>query len=171
MTPDVYLLVPADRYEPVGEAMRALNPARGRKLHWHNNEERHQEITEAICRLEILHLVVVRDGTTGEPAKRRRMKCMERLLYELDCRGIEFVYCETRQEKQNQDDRHLLEVMLARQQVRGRMRMDHPKGPTDPALWIADGVVGAVALARTADPRYQAMLADVLEVIHVGPQT
>jgi hypothetical protein len=171
--PDAYLLAAAlvhsTDYEPIAEQMRTLRLPHQKKLHWTDDRNRHEHITKVIAELDVLHVVVVRDGSPGEPSDRRRKKCLERLLYELDNRGVAHVSCEARQRKQNEEDRKIMAYMRVTKQIRGAMKMDHPPGPEEPALWLADAVVGAVAMARYETSKYQQMLAGVLEVITIKP--
>jgi hypothetical protein len=171
--PDTYLLAAAlvhsEDYDTVSEQMRALRLPHQKKLHWSDDRNRHEYITSTIAELDVLHVVVVRDSTPDETVNRRRKKCLERLLYELDDRGVIHVSCEARQKKQNEQDVKIMTHMRTTKQIRGAMKIDHPAGPTEPALWLADAVVGAVSMARYETPKYQEMLAGVLEVITIKP--
>ncbi|MBO0883372.1 MAG: hypothetical protein J2P17_24160 [Mycobacterium sp.] len=168
--PDVYLLgaalVPKHSYEVARAAMESLRLPGQRKLHWHTEDApRRRLIAATIAELDVLHMVVVRDCQKDERPERRRRKCMERLLHEVDIRGVDLVHCESREPKQNGQDRELLQRMRSRKMIGPTLRMAHPPGPKEPALWLADAVVGAVVAARLGVPEYQGMLEGALDLI------
>jgi len=86
--------------------MDALRIKRQHKLHWHMEPARRRRlIAQTVAELDALHLVVVRSCLPGENSERRRRKCLERLLYELDQHAVTCVCAEAREAKQNARDR------------------------------------------------------------------
>lgn len=150
--PNVYVLAAAlihpNNCEDVRSLMRAIHPGRG-KLHWHDESApERRKIVAAVAELDVLHLVVVRQGMPGGHPERRRRKCLERLLFELEVRQVGHAVFEARQAKQNERDRHLADQLRARKLLPARLRIDHAPGPIEPLLWLADvgaGVVGGTS--------------------------
>mgnify|MGYP001314738047 CR=1 FL=1 len=170
--PDVYILSAAlvdqaDLADARAEIRRLLRPGQ-RKLHWRAESDRTREvIAKTIASLPALHVIVVRVGRPGERSERRRRKCLERLAYELDHRGVLHLTAEAREPKQNAADLHHFRNLRAAQRIQPRMRLYHVPGPGEPLLWLADAVAGAVTAARTGAPRYLQMLDGLIELVSV----
>jgi len=125
-----------------------------RKLHWHDEDApRRKHLVDAVAELSALHLVVVRVDQHARPERRRRL-CLAELLVQLQARGVEQLYLEGREAKQNTRDRDLIGKLRAQRRLDGQLRMDHQPGPTNPLLWIPDIVAGAVGADLTGEPSY-----------------
>lgn len=161
-------IMPCDACECARATMMSLLAKGQRKLHWHSeSESRRRKIIAAVVQLDAMHLVVIRPSRSGESAERRRRKCLERFLPELDARDVEDVRFESREAKQNARDRQMLDVLRARHAVSSRIRISHTPGPSEPLLWIADTVAGAVAADRRGNPEYLELLRPKLHIIEL----
>jgi hypothetical protein len=137
------------------EAVAALRLKGQRKVHWRDEgDKRRQEIAEAISAVPLRHLVVVRDGQTGERPERQRRHCLERLLHELDRMDVATVTFESRGPKDDKRDRDMLDALRAKKVVAADLRMEHMTGPREALLWAADAVCGVIVQSRTGDPAY-----------------
>jgi hypothetical protein len=131
-------------------AMRGLLLRGQRKVHWRDEgAQRRSAITALIAGLPIDALIVVRQGSATERPERRRRKCMERLLWELD--GCDQLILESRGAKDDARDQQMIHALRRRHAVPRGLRTFHSAGPTDPALWAADALCGAVVQARSQD--------------------
>lgn len=141
------------------EAVAALRLKGQHKVHWRDEgDKRRQEIAETIAAVPLRHLVVVRDGQTGERLERRRRHCLERLLHELDQMGVGTVTFESRGPKDDKRDRDMLDALRAKKVVAAGLRMEHMAGPHEALLWAADAVCGAIVQFRTGDRAYLEMI-------------
>jgi hypothetical protein len=132
------------RHDAVREAMRGLRIT-GSKLHWtKESDERRREIVDVIADVGLLHMVVMRLVDPDETDERARRKCLRRLLWELDRRSIERVVLEARAPSQNERDMQLVARLRRSRELRGQLIADHRPGPTEPLLWLADSLAGAV---------------------------
>lgn len=169
--PYTYLLAAAliddEDADGVRHVMLKLRPAGHQKLHWHKESHRSRmEIVGAVARLSALHLVVVvRYGQAGETSERRRRKCLARLAYELDGRGIERIIAEGRERKANDREVVYFDQLRSTHVISAGTRLDHLDGPGEPLLWVPDIVAGAVATARTGEPRYLELLAGLVDLV------
>lgn len=167
----VYLMAaviaaPTDAPELV-EAMRALALPGERKVHWRGDTEaRHDEVVDVISGLPIEAIVVVRQGPEDERDERRRRKCFELFVPQIDELGCVELVLESRGVKADKRDRDMLDAMRARHAV-GGLRLNHSPGPADPVLWIADAVCGAVVAHRTARPQWLQHLERKITLHHV----
>jgi hypothetical protein len=154
--------------ETVRASMIAARNPGEKKVHWHDRLPAEQPaLVELVASLSSMHLVVVRDDCAGERPDRRRMKCLERLLWLLDDRyGVAAAVLEARQAKQNANDLKLLQSMRAAKTVTGPLRLDHIAGPKEALLWIPDVVAGAFTAGRTGRAEVYAPLAGLVDVEH-----
>ncbi len=124
-------------------------------------------MVETVARLPLEAVVVVRVGPGSEPQERRRRKCFELFAVELDALGCTRLTLESRGPGDDRRDRAMLDAMRARKYVSRELRLHHARGPSDPCLWIADAVCGAVVRARVGDPHYLAVLASRVHLVEV----
>ncbi|GAB3266046.1 hypothetical protein GCM10027456_50000 [Kineosporia babensis] len=81
-----------------------------RKLHWRDEQDKRRlMISETVAALPIEALVVVRHSDPGESMERRRRKCMEHLLQELD--GCDELILESRGPADDRRDRTHLDAL------------------------------------------------------------
>lgn len=163
--PGTYILAAAvcldDTTELAREQMRRLQLKGQTKLHWRDESpKRRRQVTEAITRIDMLHVVVVRDGATAPDVRleRRRRVCLERMLHELETLGVTQTVFESRGPADDRRDRAMLDALRARHQIGPHLRMNHVRGPHEPALWVPDAICGAVAHARAYDDEYLNLL-------------
>jgi hypothetical protein len=97
--------------------MEGLRIRGQRKLHWNAEDpKRRTVIAGTVARLPAMHLVVVRTDAAAT-VERRRRKCLEILLPELERAKVDRVYLEAREKKQNQRDVQLLAALRAQQVI------------------------------------------------------
>lgn len=157
--PDVFILAAAvaapEDADELWAVMAALRRTTEKKIHWRGDSaDRHRHVIATIAELPLEAVVVVRKGLSGEPPERRRRKCFERFVMELEQLGCSRLTLESRGPRADQRDRTMLDTMRARRWVTGELKLAHRPGPVDPRLWIADAVCGAVVSARTGDDRF-----------------
>ena len=151
--PGTYLLAAAvsdsDAEDEGRDRMQALLLPGQVKVHWRDESERRRaQIVGAVAGLSLEHVVVVRSGATGERPERRRRKCMERLLYELEQRGVDDVVLESRGPDDDQRDVEMVNALRGQKRLSPQVRLSHRVGRNEPMLWIPDAVCGAVVAAR-----------------------
>lgn len=138
------------------------------KLHWRDESQKRQAaITGAVAACELEHLVVVRAGAVEDRPERRRRKCLERLLLQLELKGVTDVVFESRGKADDQRDRNMLNALRGQKVVSASVRITHVIGRDEPLLWIPDAVCGAVTSSRTGLPDYQQLLESQLTLIEI----
>lgn len=138
------------------------------KLHWRDESAKRQAaITGAVAACELEHLVVVRAGAVEDRTERRRRKCLERLLIELELKDVTDVVLESRGKADDRRDRDMLNALRGQQIVSTSTRITHVRGRDEPLLWVPDAVCGAVTSSRTGLPAYQQLLASQLTLIEI----
>lgn len=162
-------LMDADAAEDVRKTLRGLLVPGQRKLHWRDEPApRKALIAERIASLDALHLIVVRDDRRGESSERRRRKCLERMAWELDQRGVVRFVAESREATQNVRDMRVFNVMRSSRAISSRLRLFHEPGPAEPVLWLADAVAGAYAAARTGVPAHFDVIRHLVEITELS---
>lgn len=140
------------------EAMRTLLLPEQKKVHWRAESRRRRDtIVDVIAELPLEGVVVVRQGPKDDSDERRRRKVLERFLPTLDQLGCVELTLESRGTRLDGRDRVMLDALRTRREVSG-LRLDHATGPSDPVLWIADAICGAIVADRTGDPRWRIRL-------------
>jgi hypothetical protein len=131
-----------------------------------------KRIAETIAACPALHVVVIRTSVTQESSERRRRKCLERMLYELDAAEVGAAVLESRGRKPDLRDLQMVNVLRIRNAISARLRVDHIEGPGEPALWVADCVAGAVGAHRIGTaPQYFEHLAGVTDIVLMDAET
>lgn len=138
------------------------------KLHWRDEDSaRRGAITRVVAECDVDHLVVVRTDAALERPERRRRKCLERLLFELELKGLTNVVLESRGPADDRRDIQMLNALRGQRHLSTGIRLTHVVGRNEPMLWIPDAVCGAISSARTGNPTYQAVLQERLTVIEI----
>ncbi|MFV0460699.1 MAG: hypothetical protein ACK5MT_18225 [Actinomycetales bacterium] len=138
------------------------------KLHWRDeNTKRRSTIAQAIAGYKLEHLVVVRAGRVDDRPERRRRKCLERLLYELEAKAVTDIALESRGPADDRRDIQMLNALRGQRYLSTAIRLTHVVGRLEPMLWIPDAVCGAVTSARTGDPGHRAALQPRLTLINI----
>ncbi|QCR44062.1 hypothetical protein C1N91_11545 [Curtobacterium sp. SGAir0471] len=135
------VVVPHGRTQTAREAVRAAKPSRMRKLHWYEALR-----TQRISWLDLLAVaaavLIVRYDRAPARAERRRRSCLERLVWELEARGVRHVVLESRGASRDAADRSMLDA-LRRRGVGRSVRYEHVRGTDEPLVALADLACGA----------------------------
>ncbi len=155
------VIVTEPRHAALRDEARALRIG-GRKLHWHDESAaRRTYLVHQLAAMPISSVVVVRAARPTEGAERARHKCLEGLLVELDLRDVDHAILEAREPSQNRRDLDLVARLRQGRRVRSKLRVDHAAGPTEPLLWLADILAGAVREHRTDSLRHSTFASNV----------
>jgi hypothetical protein len=157
--PDTYLLVAAlcsDLIvDPTRASLSSLRLKGQLKLHWRDESAgRPKKIASLVAGLPVEHLVVVYNAHPGEKIERRRRRCLERILFELDQRQTTIAVFESRGPADDRRDRELMTTLRTKGAVSAALRMEHVPGPAEPMLWIPDSICGSVVSARCGQDLY-----------------
>ena len=173
--PDTYILAavvcPVALIDDLTDRMLALKPSGARKLHWRDLTMKSglREIAvRSINAVEVDHVVVVRLEASSERLERRRRLCMQRLVAELEIRGVTDMIAESRGRADDQRDVDHFLAMRSQKMPGSQIRITHEAGPSNAALWAADIVAGTVAADLNGDKRPASMLS-ALTVIRITP--
>lgn len=172
LDPGTYVLGAAisqlDHEEEIRRQVACLRLPGQVKLHWRaENERRRTTISRAVAALDIQHLVVVRSAAHHERMERRRRKCMERLLYELETESVTEVILESRGSSDDRRDIQMLNALRGQKAVSAAIRLTHVVSRREPMLWIPDAVCGAITSARTGTITHQEHLMSRLTLIEI----
>lgn len=157
--PGTYILSAALCFAEEIDASRAATAKlllRGqRKLHWiDESTKRRREIINSIALLPLEHVVVVRSRPDcQDKPERRRRKCLERLLIELEALQVNSAVLESRGAHQDGLDLKMLGHLRTQHSV-STIRLHHRTGPSDPMLWVPDACCGAVVDERCGVPEF-----------------
>lgn len=168
-----YYVVAAAVFKPGGdeaarEALTRLHRRRAGKLHWNEMDSAEQRtVVKHLAALEALHLVTVGGPVPPRRQERARARCLHQLVLELHGYGVERLLLESR--TRILDARDVKTVQGARFALPkgSRFVIDHAPGPTEPLLWAADVVAGAVRAQRQGDPEYRTLLEHCVYEIEV----
>lgn len=173
--PDTYLLAAVicstDAAVSLSERMLELKPPGARKLHWREMSQRSRlrdAALRAVNAANLEHVVVVRLEASTERLERRRRLCMQRLIAELDFRGVTQIVAESRGRADDRRDIEHLVAMASQEMPGSGIRLMHEPGPANPALWAADVVAGAVA-AQLQNEEERPLELKGLTVIRITP--
>lgn len=135
--------------EAVRSAVLDATPKRMLKLHWYEALG-----SQRISWLDLLRravaIVVVRYDGAAARAERRRRRCLERLIWELDARGVERLVLESRGTVRDASDRSMFDA-LRRRGVGRSIRHEHVRGFDEPLVALADLACGAHVAGLDAD--------------------
>lgn len=133
------------------------------KLHWHgSSDERRGLLVEAVSSLPVTGFVVVHVDKDADDRRHRR-KCMEYLLPHLAYMPCSMITFESRGQL-DASDLATMQLLRSRRVIESTLRIDHAVGLTEPALWAADIVCGAVVQARIGNPKYLDTLGAAVEI-------
>lgn len=158
------ILEAADR-EQVRTEVAGLRGQHQKKLHWYDEPAfRRDKLVGAVAGYTALHQVVVRHCGADEKPERRRRKCLERLLLDLQEAGVGELVAEARQEAQNKREQHWFNGLRSQRLITAPMKLSHVKGPLEPLLALPDLAAGAVGEDLKGDSHYRRALDAVLTV-------
>jgi hypothetical protein len=173
--PDTYILAavvcPVTVVDELTERMLALKPSGARKLHWREMSKRsslREAAVRAVNEANLEHVVIVRLDASVERLERRRRLCMQRLVAELDLRGVTEIVAESRGQADDRRDVEHFVAMASHKMPGSDIRISHAPGPTNPALWAADVVAGVVSTQLQVNERRPLDLRG-LTVIRITP--
>lgn len=132
------------------------------KLHWTEMDRAHKEqAAKAVAAVEGFHIVTIGTPVPKRRQERARARCLDRLVVELHGYGIGSLVLEAREPELNRRDIATVKGTRHRLFPGGaHFRVDHVPGPTEPLLWTADILAGAVRAEQEGNPRYREILGD-----------
>jgi hypothetical protein len=126
------------------QEMRAL-PRRGPKLHWRELDDRSKRSSIAtIAGFDAYHVVVVASPVDPRRQERARALCLERLAWLLDDHGVQLLTLEARPLQLMKRDLRTVDALRSKHALPEGLRIDHGQPSSEPMLWIADQVLGAL---------------------------
>lgn len=137
------VMIRASEAEQVRAAVLAATPHRMRKLHWYEGLHA-QRISWLDLLVRAVQIVVVRFEGAPARVERRRRRCLERLVWELEQRGVRRVVFESRGVQADDGDRSLIDA-LRRRGIGRSLRHEHVRGVDEPLIALADLACGAHA--------------------------
>ena len=147
--PPIYLLCASIFEEGSEEGLRELakaKPAGMRKLHWHDLDVKEKvRSLEAISRIPHWNMVAICSPMPiGPRQERARRKCFERLLPQLEERGVDLLRLESRWKQEDQADVDMVHALRNRKMIE-RIRIEHVRPDAGEArLWVPDQILGAI---------------------------
>lgn len=130
--------------EALREELLAL-PRRGPKLHWRDLDDRARRTAiDLISSFDAYHVVVVAAPVDPRRQERARAYCLERLAWHLDGHGVQLLTLEARPPQLMKKDLRTIDALRSKQALPEGLRIDHGQPSTEPMLWIADQVLGAL---------------------------
>jgi hypothetical protein len=135
------VVVAASAADAARADIRAATPKRMRKLHWYEATDG-QRLTWIGLLVHAVSVVMVRYDGAPARAERRRRRCIERLVWELERRDVQVLVLESRGPTRDAHDASMLESLRARGIAR-TLRYEHVRGVEDPLLAVADIACGA----------------------------
>jgi hypothetical protein len=160
LDPGTYILgaVITDGIEAENQARERLQTLRlpgQKKTHWKDeSDKRRDEIIEALGECGLDGIVVARVGPLDERDERRRRKCFKHFANTLYESGIQQLCLESRGVAADKRDQKLVVGLKSALAIPSAFRLEHARGNTDPLLWAADAVCGAVVSARIGNLRW-----------------
>lgn len=155
--------------EILRSTLRSLVVKPRRRLHWRDEDNAtRSKIISAIVKMDLHHVVIVRNAVDPKRQERARRKCLERLLFELDCRQVKIVWLEHRSESLNKRDLDFIDTMRITGMITDQLRVTFSKPHDEPLLWLPDAVAGVVASSRkTSSLQHQNLLIHTLTKIDI----
>jgi hypothetical protein len=145
--------------------LEQLRVGRARVLHWRNERpDRRKMIAATLAGLPVAGVVAVRFYAYEGRTERARRQCLDVLLRELERRGVQRVLVESRRAPQDKRDRDLL-TGLRRIGVARTLTVSWGPSTSDPILWAADCVAGAVTWWFDDQPEYLTTLGERVELL------
>ncbi|MBT2503433.1 DUF3800 domain-containing protein [Curtobacterium sp. ISL-83] len=127
--------------ESARDEIRSATPRRMRKLHWYEALPSQRLSWLDLLRHAASVLVIRYEGAPCR-CERRRRRCLERLVHELELRDVHHVVLETRGSARDRDDRAMFNAL--RDRGIGRLvRFEHHAASDEPLLALADIACGA----------------------------
>ncbi len=131
--------------EGLAELAKA-KPAGMRKLHWYDMEIREKiRSLEAIARIPHWNTVAICSPMVPGPRQERaRRKCLERMLPQLENRGVGLLTLESRWKQEDKSDVDMVYALRNRRMIE-HIRVQHVRPDEgEVRLWIPDQILGAI---------------------------
>lgn len=139
------------------------------KVHWHGSSRHRRDVlVQAVSRLPAAGFVVVHIDKDANDRRHRR-KCMEVLLPHVAQMSCSTVTFESRGQL-DQSDLTTAQMLRSRRIIDSTLRIEHAVGRSEPALWAADIVCGAVVQSRIGNRSYLEALGSAVEVHTIRPR-
>lgn len=170
----IYVLAAAVLTHSVQDEARTLmRKLRGRrntsKLHWSQMDRGQRKAAASqLAAIEGLHLVAIGAPVPRRRQERARAACLTVLVLELHNLGVRHMFIEARTPEL--DLRDVRSVIGARYRLPkgAQLKIDHVRGSTDPLLWTADIVAGAVHASHDGNPTYRDILLERIYELRVA---
>ncbi|WP_308258922.1 DUF3800 domain-containing protein [Pseudonocardia sp. H11422] len=159
----------AQEADEIGALLQGLAAHRSPgKLHWTESSARYrQAAVERIAGLDALHVIVVGAPVAARKQERARAICLRRLAFELNGLGVTQLVVESRQQVLDQRDVRTIQQARFDLPKGTLLRVEHHRGATDPRLWVADIVAGAVRAHHLGNSTYRDQLGALLHLVEV----
>jgi len=151
--------------DPVREELRSLVRRPRQRIHW-----RAEEAADRLRAVRVLaasgteQVVIVGSPLDPRRQERARRKCMERLFFEFGNLVLSTVWIESRTPSLNRADQQMLLALRGSGVMPKGLRCEFALPSTDPMLWAADVVAGAVAASFKGEAAYGRVLYSGLTV-------
>jgi hypothetical protein len=120
----------------------------GVKLHWRDLDARRcQRAIEMVAQFDARILIVIASPMDHRKQERARAICLERLARELQEHGATRAVLEARTASLMRKDDHTIDRLRSRCLMAPALRFEHRQPHSDPMLWAAVVVLGAVGAA------------------------
>lgn len=140
------VVVPTARADDVRAALRGEPPRR--RYHWHDEHAgSRMAMTERVRALGLDSVAVVTWPVEAKRTERARRHCLLRLLWELGERDVADVLMESRHQRRDKHDRHVISCGQRSGQVARGLRYGFELPLVECLLWLPDIVAGATARA------------------------
>lgn len=166
LDPGAYLLAAAMIEENDVPAVRAAMESLRReepKVHWYSRDDEHRtSLVETVADLPLTTFCVVHVDAAATDRRHRR-KCLEFLLPHLAEMPCSSITLESRS-RMDASDLVTMQLLRSRRAIGAGLRIEHALGRSEPALWVADTVCGAVVQDRIGNPTFLQRLGSGVEV-------
>jgi hypothetical protein len=148
------------------EAMLPLQHA-PKGFHWtHANDDQRGDAIDVICSFPALHLTVAGVPVRRDKQERARRICLEAFLRELESAGVEHVNFESRGSADNRRDLEVVGGFRAQRYLKS-IRVQHLDPRTEPLLWVADAVAGALGCHLRGESHHWERIKDPVELCDI----
>lgn len=147
--PPMYLMCASVFGEGSEEGLAELakaKPAGMRKLHWYDMEVKEKaRALKAISRVPHWNTVAVCSPMVPGPRQERaRRKCLERMLPQLEARGVGVLTLESRWGQEDKSDIGMVHALRNRRMI-DRIRIKHARPDEgEVRFWVPDQILGAI---------------------------